>query len=408
MPSIWALLLPFCLISTGCVRVNTYTLPDPKDDVAVEAQEYRNFDAWLGAFRARALAEGVPPLVIETLSQQMHYQPSIAKLDQKQPEFSKMIWSYLDSAVSDARVNQGRKCAAEQSALLQRLGQEYGVPAEVIVAIWGLETSYGVDTGNTELFPALATLAYQGRRRAFAENQLIALMKLMNAGDVTQNPVHGSWAGGMGQTQFIPTTYARYAVDGNYDGRRDLWSTADALASTANYLSASGWQQGVPWGCEVALPANISDNYVEQTMSMAQWNALGVSCITQSVPANANMSLWLPGGRNGPALLRSDNFEVIKVYNNASSYALAVGLLSDAIAGKPALQGQWPREYGALATTQVRTIQQRLSELGFDPGAVDGILGGNTRKAFREWQRSQGVFADGFISQHSAQGLLIP
>lgn len=399
----FALLLFGCATSMPNMNAST-PVATPKIDTSI--QEYNSFDEWQNDFIRRAITRGINPQVVQQIMGGATYSQSTASLDRKQPEFSKHIWSYLDSAVSANRIAQGQQNFQQQRSLLNSLSQRYSVPPEIITAIWGLETSYGANTGNSDLASALATLAYDGRRRSFAENQLFAMIELVSSGDIEVQQLRGSWAGGMGQTQFIPTTYAAHAVDGDGDGRRNLWVTADALASTANYLGHAGWQSGLPWGIEVSLPAGFNDQYVGATLSWADWQSLGVLPVNSGLPANAQATLWLPGGVHGPALLTTKNFEVIKVYNNASSYALAVSLLGDAIVGRVPLSASWPREAEPLSTAQVKALQQRLQTLGFNPGSADGILGANTRSAFQAWQRSQGIFADGFVSRQTVQGLL--
>ncbi|MBV7435612.1 lytic murein transglycosylase [Cardiobacteriaceae bacterium TAE3-ERU3] len=400
-----SLLLFGCATGAPTVVSDGEKLPVSSASVPVVTQQYSSFADWRQSFIQRAIARGINPQTVNAVMAGADYQQSIANLDGKQPEFSKHIWSYLDSAVSDSRIRQGQQNFNQQRNLLNNLAQRYGVPPEIVTAIWGLETSYGANTGNSDLASALSTLAYDGRRRDFAENQLIAMMQLVESGDIEPQQLRGSWAGGMGQTQFIPTTYAAHAVDGDGDGRRNLWTTADALASTASYLSESGWQLGLPWGIEVSLPIGFSDQYVGATLPWSSWQALGVQATSGGLPANAQATLWLPGGVHGPAFLTTKNFDVIKVYNNASSYALAVSLLGDAIVGRASLHTTWPRSAQPLSTAQVTALQQRLQALGFDPGKADGILGANTRSAFQAWQRSQGIFADGFVAEQTTQGL---
>lgn len=366
------------------------------------------FADWKTHFRARAIAHGLSAHNVDQLLARARENPDVVGLDRKQPEFSRMIWSYVDSAVSANRVAEGRRRHQAQMAFLQGLQQQYGVPAEIITAIWGMETSYGANTGKSDLPSALATLAYDGRRREFAEQQLIALLRLIESGDVRWDQLSGSWAGGMGQTQFIPTTYLDNAVDGNGDGVRNLWDSADALASTANYLARSGWQSGLPWGYEVVLPQGFDYAAVGQTYSFAQWQQLGVQLADGRLLPNsgAQAKLWLPAGYRGPALLTTKNFDVIRVYNNASSYALGIGLLGDAIANRPALRAAWPRDAQPLSREQVLRLQQQLTAQGYDTQGTDGVLGEKSREAFRRWQADNGQIPDGFVSLENAAPLI--
>ncbi|MDO4777066.1 MAG: lytic murein transglycosylase [Cardiobacteriaceae bacterium] len=367
-----------------------------------------NFADWKAHFRARAIAHGIAPETVDRLLVDAQESESVLRLDRKQPEFSKMIWSYLDSAVADKRVRDGRRHFQAEHVLLQGLQAHYGVPAEIIAAIWGMETSYGANTGSSHLPSALSTLAYDGRRREFAEKQLLALMQLLEKGDVRWDQLVGSWAGGMGQTQFIPTTYWDNAVDGNGDGVRNLWDRADALASTANYLSRSGWQAGLPWGYEVVLPQAFDFAALGQTLTFSQWQQYGLLLADgRRLPGSAAQAkLWLPAGHQGPAFLLTKNFDVIRVYNNSSSYALGIGLLGDAIAGRAGLQAAWPRAAQPLSREQVIRLQTRLTAQGFDTQGTDGVLGEKTREAFRHWQAANGQVPDGFVSLDNAQPLL--
>lgn len=367
-----------------------------------------SFADWKVHFRARAIAHGIAPETVDRLLRDARENESVLRLDRKQPEFSKMVWSYLDTAVSDKRVRDGKRAFQAEHALLQSLQSRYGVPAEIIAAIWGMETSYGANTGSSHLPSALSTLAYEGRRREFAENQLLALMRLIESGDVRWDQLVGSWAGGMGQTQFIPSTYWDNAVDGNGDGVRNLWDRADALASTANYLSRSGWQAGLPWGYEVVLPQGFDYAAVGRKLSFAGWQALGILLADgRRLPNSAaEAKLWLPAGYQGPAFLLTNNFDVIRVYNNSSSYALGIGLLGDAIAGKAALQATWPRHAQPISREQVIRLQTRLTVQGFDTQGTDGVLGEKTREAFRRWQAANGQVPDGFVSLENAMPLL--
>lgn len=367
-----------------------------------------SFYDWKAYFRERAIAHGLAPQNVDQLLAQAQESASVVQQDRKQPEFSQMIWSYIDNALAKTRVDEGRRRYQAQLAFLQSLQQQYGVPAEIITAIWGMESSYGANTGKSNLPSALATLAYEGRRKEFAEQQLIALLRLIENGDVRWDQLSGSWAGGMGQTQFIPTTYWDNAVDGNGDGIRNLWDSADALASTANYLARSGWQQGLPWGYEVILPQGFDYAHVGQSYPFSGWQQLGVQLADGRLLPNsaAQGKLWLPAGHRGPAFLTTKNFDVIRVYNNASSYALGIGLLGNAIAGKPALLGAWPRDAKPLSRDQVRLLQERLNAQGYDTQGIDGVLGEKSREAFRHWQAANGQIPDGFVSLDNAAPLL--
>ncbi|WP_348548735.1 lytic murein transglycosylase [Psychrobacter sp. KFRI-CH2-11] len=383
--------------------------PTPKPAVnpqPVVKPSYGSFSDWKSDFSMRAMASGHDAQTIRRLLDLAYLNQQVISLDSGQPEFSKMPWEYVDSAVSDGRVSIGKRKFAEQRAFLSQLQSQYGVSAEIIAAIWGMESSYGAVTGNSSIPSSLASLAYDGRRQEFAETQLLSLASLLQRGDVSWSQLDGSWAGGMGQTQFIPDTWLKQGVDGDGDGHRNPWATGDALASTANYLSNSGWVRGLAPFYEVRIPASFDYAVVGSKQSAARWAALGIDTIDDvSLDANTQMELWLPAGKDGPALLLSPNFDVIKVYNNSSSYALGVSLLGKALAGQGGLYKSWPRYERPLSTVQVRNLQQRLTSMGYDTKGADGIVGTNTRRAFQRWQADNGQTPDGFITQRSAASL---
>ncbi|TXD98275.1 lytic murein transglycosylase [Psychrobacter frigidicola] len=383
------------------VQPNKVVKPQPTPQPS-----YSSFTDWKSDFSKRAIASGYNSYDVQRLLESAYLNQQVISLDSGQPEFSKMPWDYADSAVSAGRVNTGKSKFAEQRSYLSGLESQYGVNAEIIAAIWGMESSYGAVTGNSHLPSALASLAYDGRRQAFAESQLLSLMTLLQRGDVSWSQLEGSWAGGMGQTQFIPTTWLQEGVDGDGNGHKNPWSTADALASTANYLSNSGWVRGLAPFYEVTLPSSFNYSTVNTKQSFAQWRSMGVSSIDNSyLDSGKVFELWLPAGKDGPALLLSKNFDVIKVYNNSSNYALGVSLLGKAIAGQSGLQQSWPRYERPLSTSQVRNLQQRLTSAGYDTKGTDGIAGTNTRNAFQRWQGANGQTPDGFITQRSASSL---
>ncbi|MDO4223137.1 MAG: lytic murein transglycosylase [Acinetobacter sp.] len=370
-------------------------------------QQYDSFDAWKSDFTQRAIQAGHSAADVQRLLANAQLSQRIISLDKQQPEFTKMPWDYAQSAISSVRVSAGQKNFAAQRDLLTAAENQYGVPASIVTAIWGVESSYGQGTGSADLASALATLAYEGRRRAFAEEQLLAMLTLLQRGDLSWSQLKGSWAGGMGHTQFIPATWLSFGVDGNGDQRRSPWTEADALSSTANYLSKSGWVRGLSPFYEVTLPAGFDYTQTGTKKTFAQWQQMGVKFVqTAASDLNATAELWLPAGVNGPALLLSKNFEVIRVYNNSLSYALAVSSLAKAIVGLPGIQKAWPTSEQPLTTAQAKMLQQRLTAAGYDTQGVDGVLGTNSRKAFQRWQAANGHVADGFISQRTASALI--
>lgn len=365
-------------------------------------QPDESFEQWRSRFRTLALGRGISAATFDQAFAGVQPDPAVIAADRSQPEFTKPVWEYLESAVSPLRVRNGKSLLIQQAGLLASLEARYGIEPARLVAFWGMESNYGNNMGNKGVIRSLATLAYEGRRPDFAQDQLIAALGILQHGDVTADRMIGSWAGAMGQTQFIPTTYDQYAVDFDGDGRRDIWgSTADALASTANYLKASGWQDGKPWGYEVRVPANFDYSLADMGVrkSLAEWNALGIQGLGLPQPAaqpSDSASLLLPAGHRGPAFLVFNNFRTILKYNNSSSYALGVALLSERYRDAGQIAGSWPTDDLPLSRSERVELQQRLAALGLDPGSADGIIGANTRKAIRAYQQSQGWPADGY------------
>ncbi|WP_445621163.1 lytic murein transglycosylase [Kushneria sp. Sum13] len=374
--------------------------------------ERESFDQWVSEFRQTAQGQGITPATLDEALAEVRYQPRIIELDRSQPEFTRAIWEYLDSAVSSTRVDNGRQKLAEHRSAADQAQASYGVPGSVITAIWGIESNYGSNFGSFSTIDAFATLGYEGRRHAFAQEQLIAALRIIQEGDIDRDHMLGSWAGAMGHTQFIPTSFLAYAVDGDNDGRRDIWgSIPDVMASTAHYLAKNGWQPGQPWGVEVTLPEGF--DYTRTELSTRQptsaWQTQGVRPIQgQSLPAFDQGSIIAPAGAQGPAFLVGPNFRVIMRYNNATSYALAVALLSQRIEGGPGVQGNWPRGLKPLTRSQTKELQGLLNQKGFGTGTPDGIMGPNTREGLRAWQRSAGRTPDGFPSSSVLEALRQP
>lgn len=335
--------------------------------------------------------------------------PRVVASDQAQPEFTRAVWDYLDSAVSAQRISRGQEKLLAFRPVIDSAAARYGVPAEILVAIWGVESNFGSHMGDIPTIDALATLGFEGRREAWASSQLLAALKILQNRDIDRAHMLGSWAGAMGQTQFLPSVYLAYAVDADGDGRRDIWgSEADVMASTANFLAASGWQANQPWGWEVTLPPGfdyaLADAKLRQTN--AAWAGLGVQAVdAMPLPPGADSALLLPAGARGPAFLVGPNFRVILRYNNATSYALAVSLLAQRIAGGPTVQAPWPRDLQGLTRTQLRELQTALNAQGFDTGTPDGVMGPATQQGLRRYQASRGLPADGYPTQALLQGL---
>jgi lytic murein transglycosylase len=380
-------------------------VPTPMPGTAASStqSDAQGFAQWVAAFRAEAAGRGISQATLATAFDNVQFLPKVIDSDQSQAEFTKAIWSYLDSAVSPDRIRNGQAMLAQWSSAASSAEQRYGVPKQVIVAIWGIESNYGQNFGNIEIIDALATLGYEGRRQDFAKTELYAALQILQQGDISRDRMLGSWAGAMGNTQFLPSVFLNYAVDADGDGRRDIWgSIPDVVASTANYLAQSGWQRGQPWGVEVTLPPGFDYSSAELTtqLPVSQWAAMGVRPVSgRNLPALGAASIITPAGARGPAFLVGPNFSVIMKYNASTSYALAVGILSDRLAGGGPVVGAWPRDEQPLSRSEVMELQSLLEAKGYSTGgAPDGLLGPATRKAIRGWQLSKGQIPDGFAT----------
>jgi lytic murein transglycosylase len=367
---------------------------------AAAPSEAQRFAAWRTEFRATAKAAGISEATLRAALDVAEFRPRTIELDRAQPEFTRSTWDYLDSAVSPTRVSNGQAKLAEVRTHAEAAATRHGVPAPVLVAVWGMESNYGQNYGDVPVIDALATLAFEGRREAWARGELLAALKIIDQGDIDREHMIGSWAGAMGQTQFMPSAFLARAIDADGDGRRDIWrSMPDVLASTANYLRQAGWVADEAWAPEVKLPEGFdvsrADAGVRQDASA--WQAEGVRLADGSaLPAMAEASILQPAGARGPAFLVGRNFRAVLRYNNATSYALGVTLLAQRIDGGPAVQAAWPRDERSLSRSEVKALQAALNQKGFATGQPDGLVGPATRSALRDWQRSVGLPADGF------------
>lgn len=408
LPSIYFVIMASLFSSQVCASTTTTQVITPSVSTsAVQSlapvTTAQSFADWRAQLRMQALSEGISPLLFEQALAGLTPDPQVIAADQSQPEFSRPVWEYLESAVSSWRVARGKALLAEHAKTLNAIESRYNVEPSILVAVWGMESGFGQNIGSKNVIRSLATLAYEGRRNAFWRGQLLAALHILQEGDISPSAMLGSWAGAMGQTQFMPTTYRQYAVDFDGNGRRDIWnSSTDALASAANYLSLSGWQHGLPWGFEVQLPVQgfdyaIADGQVRKTL--AQWQALGVrprDKISMRKLGQLQATLFLPSGHQGPAYLLLDNFRSILKYNNSSSYALAIGLLSNALQGEYRAPAAWPKHERMLSRQERVELQTLLNQLGFDSGNPDGIIGIHSRQAVRSFQQWQSLPADGY------------
>lgn len=372
-------------------------------DVLLPIATQSGFGDWIKGFRARALRQGISADVFDRAFAGVQYDADVIRRDRNQSEFTKTIWEYLDSAASDARVNNGKAALRKHGALLDRIEAQYGVDKDVVVAIWGLESAYGTFRGSNPVIGSLAILAYDARRSEFFEEQLVEALKILQSGDVELANFKGSWAGAMGHTQFIPSSYQSLAVDFDGNGKRDIWSDdpADALASTANYLAKNGWVKGMPWGVEVRIPQGFDYTLANRDILRmpSDWAKIGIVDLDgKVVPDHGSASVLLPAGAKGAAFLVFKNFDVIETYNTADAYVIGVGHLSDRITGAGPIRSDWPREDRALSFAERKEMQRLLTAKGFDTKKIDGKIGPLTINAVRAFQASIGDIPDGYAS----------
>lgn len=392
------------LLLAGCATAPATSTTAPDREAA--------FAEWLEGFRAKAGEAGIDGATLNAALGEARYLPEVIARDRHQPELTRAIWDYLDSAVSEARVETGRQMLAEHAEAIRAAEKRYGVPAEVLVAIWGIESNFGRNFGDTATVDALATLAFEGRRQAFAERELLAALRILEDGDIAREQMRGSWAGAMGHTQFLPSSFRAYAVDADGDARRDIWgSIPDVMASTANYLAEAGWRDREAWGVALRLPEDFDYRNAERNVrrDSAQWQAAGLRTATgNALPAMAGARVLLPAGADGPAFLVGNNFDAILRYNNATSYALAVGLLADRVADGEGIGDPWPRHREPLSREEIATMQRLLNARGFDVGKPDGLAGPRTRSGLRAFQIRIGAVPDAFPTHELLEKLRQP
>jgi len=395
--------LPPAVAQPGPGVVMSQPVPDEPDRSPA-------FAAWVEAFKVESRSHGVSKRIAELAFANIRLNTRVIELNENQPEFTRAIWDYMDSAVADERIARGRSLMRQHRKLLARFERQYGVPSSIVTAIWGMESNFGANLGGFNVVEALATLGFEGRRAAFGREQLMAALKILEEGDVQPSRMIGSWAGAMGQTQFIPTVFLEYAKDGNGDGKRNLWDTrADIISSTANYMSEKGWQTGAPCFDEVRLPNNFdyaqADISIERTVR--EWADASVTLVDgrslsrrRGQDKDAPAAIILPAGHKGPAFMAYPNFKVVLAYNNAISYALAICQLSQRFIGGPEFRKDWPRDEQPILVRRDRIeLQMLLGQKGLDVGEADGVIGKRTREAIRAYQRQVGMAPDGFPTQ---------
>ncbi|MDG1116144.1 MAG: lytic murein transglycosylase [Flavimaricola sp.] len=368
------------------------------------------WDAWVAGFRPRAVSSGIAERTFDTAFSFAGFVPGVIERDRNQTETTRTLEDYLAIAASTDRIGLGQQNLAGYGSLLAEVEARYGIEAHVLASVWGLESRYGTRRGNIPVISSTSTLAYEGRRANFFQGQLMAALRILQNGDITPSRMTGSWAGAMGHTQFIPTSYEAYAVDFRGDGRRDIWADdpTDALASTGAYLARSGWTRGQPWGVEVQLPPGINTALTGRsaTRSTSEWASLGVRDMRgREVPDYGSAAILLPDGATGPAFMIFGNFAVIARYNNSEKYVIGVGHLSDRLLGRPPIQGDFAPDANGLTQADRRRIQERLTAAGFDTQGTDGVIGSNTEAAIRAYEAANRLSVTGIATRRLLQGL---
>ncbi|KAF0116546.1 MAG: lytic murein transglycosylase [Hyphomonadaceae bacterium] len=362
------------------------------------------FDSWRADFASRAVNLHHKDIAtIEAMMVGLVPNEAVIRLNNAQPEVTRPIWSYIGNAVSDQRVELGRNYNFEIGSKLGNLAREKGVPLEFAISIWAMESNYGSNKGNIDIVRALATFAYQGRRTQLGETELLAVADMLKNGDAVRETLVGSWAGAMGHTQFMPSSYLSKAIDGDGDGKRDIWNNpTDALASTLNYLTSVGWKADEPWGRAVEVSPSFDYSLADgQMRPLTFWRANGLVNALADLPNDWQARMFVPAGANGPKFLVGVNYAAIRHYNASDSYALSVALMADRIAGGDYMPNNWPTNNPPLGRTKSMELQTLLKNLGFEVGEIDGAPGARTKAALQAFQKAHGHVADGYPSANA-------
>jgi len=378
--------------------------PDHQNAEAVAANiliSEQDFQAWIDILRNEARDRGISNATIEATLSNIAPLTRVIERDRNQIEFTQTFWTYLLRSITDERITRGRELLEQYHDLLEEIYVKYGVPPRYLIALWGLETNFGDNIGRFHVINALVTLAYDNRRSTFFRTQLLDALRIVDEGHITPDEMYGSWAGAMGQMQFMPTTFIRHAVDYTGDGRKDIWgSLPDAFSSAASYLSNIGWRRGELWGREVRLPKDFDLLLasLNSKKTVKEWSALGIRRANgQPLPqGDIEGSIVLPQGYSGPAFLVYDNFRVILEWNRSINYALSVGHLADRIVRLPKIKNGWEAAHVPLLRDEVKEMQGLLNLLGFDAGPADGFPGPHTRSAIRAFQNKFSFPPDGY------------
>lgn len=397
-------------ISPGTAFAQTAEGQGTQADSAAAAAQEAAFELWLAGLRREALGKGISAATFDTAMAGVRPLPKVLERDRHQPEFRLTFATYLSRSITDARIAKAQALLAKHHDLLTKVEKRYGVQPRFLVAFWALESNFGEHTGGFSVIEALTTLAYDTRRSDFFRTQLLHALQIIDEGHIAAAAMTGSWAGAMGQLQFIPSTFTGYAVDFDNDNRRDIWnSLPDIFASAANFLKSEGWQGDRTWGREVRLPDGFDWDLagLQTKKPLAEWQALGVrKADGGELPRVAiDASLILPAGYRGPAFLVYQNFRTIMNWNRSILYAIAVGHLADRIAGQGPLVTKSDYSETALSRDDVEEMQARLTGLGFAAGKPDGIVGSQTREAIKRFQRQQGTPADGYPTKEILEAL---
>lgn len=367
-----------------------------------------DFGKWMSDFRAEAKAKGISEATLDAALDGVEPKPAAIREDRAQPEFAQSFEEYAKARVSEKRVEKGLEMMRSNAAALRRADRKYGVDKEALAAFWGMETNYGSVMGDLPIPASLATLAYEGRRGAFFRSQLLDALRIIEDGKAKAEDLKGSWAGAMGQMQFMPSTFLAYGVDGDGDGKIDLrGSAADALSSGANYLKSEGWRKGEPIAVEARLPKRFDWSQAREgnRKEIAKWERMGVRPIGGKFPKRGMAELILPEGRLGPAFLAFGNYGVAMRWNKSPSYALSVGILERRLKGGKDLSGKRSSSAERVRSGEIAEAQEALARLGFDPGEADGKMGPAARGALRRYQESRGLPADGYPDSATLQRL---
>ncbi len=387
----------------ACAQGDAAAKPAPAAGETQGAQSERgDFDTWLAGLKQEAVRRGIRPETVETALAGLQPLPEVIQRDRSQREFTLTFTRYMRGAVTEGRVEKARQLLEENRALLEKVAAQYGVQPRFLVSFWGLESNFGQHTGGYSVVAALATLAHEGRRHDFFRAQLLDALQILDEGHISVSEMTGSWAGAMGQLQFIPSTFVNFAVDYDGDGHRDIWhSLPDIFASAANYLSQEGWKGDRTWGRQVSLPPGFDYGLASlgERKTLGEWAALGLRREDGGPLPQADgirASLVLPAGQRGPAFLVYENFRTILVWNRSILYALSVGHLADRIAGAPALSAASLPDEEPLSLKSIEEMQALLNARGYEAGKPDGLVGPKTREALRAFQAAQGLPADGY------------